>query len=63
MTWKRGLLISSAHCDRVVDRLNRCRGDAILGGRMMDENLKVQMAYGLTCVAAFLFLAFLWCGT
>jgi len=29
----------------------------------MNEDLKVQMAYGLTCVAAFLFLAFLWCGT
>jgi len=30
---------------------------------MMDENLKVQMAYGIACVVAFLFLAFLWCGT
>jgi hypothetical protein len=30
---------------------------------MMDEKLKVQFAYGLTCVVAFLFLAFLWCGT
>jgi len=29
----------------------------------MDEDLKVQIAYGLTCVVAFLFLAFLWCGT
>jgi hypothetical protein len=30
---------------------------------MMDEDLKIQFAYGLTCIAAFLFLAFLWCGT
>jgi hypothetical protein len=29
----------------------------------MNDNLDVQMAYGLTCVVAFLFLAFLWCGT
>jgi hypothetical protein len=30
---------------------------------MMDEDLKIQFAYGLTCVVAVLFLAFLWCGT
>lgn len=29
----------------------------------MNDDLDVQMAYGLTCIAAFLFLAFLWGGT